>query len=225
MKKVLVLFVSIFVMCDLSQANCSYLKQLETEAFPIGVMLSWSTSWEENTAVFFVERSQNGVDFETVGKVNSAGHSLVIKKYTFLDNKPQSAGFYRLRQTDNDGSFRFSETVKNKHAGGNIFVVAGMTSPSTSDQFTAYIESAESGELKYELRDVSGKLLFWATKMVKSGKNEISIGLADYNSGIYKLKISFGTEEETLVLQKNPDQLQKENRPYLIGASGEKIRK
>lgn len=75
-------------------------------------ILQWQTSNEVNTKDFEVERSPDGINFLTVGKLaaaNSDGNNF----YSYTDNAAgQNAGFYRLKMIDENGSFSYSSIIK-----------------------------------------------------------------------------------------------------------------
>jgi len=74
------------------------------------VDLSWITASEQNNDYFTVEHSQFGKDWYEVGIVKGAGNSNSILKYKLRDNKPfEGLSYYRLKQTDFDGSFTYSD--------------------------------------------------------------------------------------------------------------------
>lgn len=78
------------------------------------VILDWATTQEINSSHFLVERSNNGVDFTSLGGVSAAGMSDEEVKYQFRDDTPPSQGmiYYRLKQVDLDGQFSYSSTVQ-----------------------------------------------------------------------------------------------------------------
>ena len=74
------------------------------------VRLDWATSTEINNDYFEVQRSKNGSDFETVDIVQGAGNSITQENYLTFDNRPYyGTSFYRLKQVDFDGKFKYSE--------------------------------------------------------------------------------------------------------------------
>ncbi|WP_166437006.1 T9SS type A sorting domain-containing protein [Niastella caeni] len=79
----------------------------ETEA-----TLSWTSSIEENSFQYEVQRSADGKNFVTVGTVKAAGTSLESIKYAFNDPLPGAgAYFYRLNMIDIDGKKELSKVV------------------------------------------------------------------------------------------------------------------
>lgn len=68
------------------------------------VELYWTTASELNNDHFTIERSGNGIDYESIGKIKGAGTSLQRQSYSFTDEAPRGGlSYYRLKQTDFDG--------------------------------------------------------------------------------------------------------------------------
>ena len=64
-----------------------------------GVLVSWKTASEYNSDYFAVQRSVDGGEFEDLGYVKSAGNSLEIREYNFLDMDTRGNNLrYRIRQ-------------------------------------------------------------------------------------------------------------------------------
>ncbi|MCK4664732.1 MAG: T9SS type A sorting domain-containing protein [Bacteroidales bacterium] len=73
-------------------------------------IIKWSTASEINNDYFTIEKSVNGVDFETVEIYPGAGNSNVINNYQITDFNPYSGiSYYRLKQTDFDGNYSYSD--------------------------------------------------------------------------------------------------------------------
>ncbi|WP_081169094.1 T9SS type A sorting domain-containing protein [Niastella populi] len=76
------------------------------------VVLTWGTSAEMNSAWFIVERSSNGIDFMEAGRVAARENSTVDQHYSFTEVVPvEQKMYYRLKQTDKDGSYSYSKIV------------------------------------------------------------------------------------------------------------------
>lgn len=75
------------------------------------VRLDWTTSSEINNEYFTIERSQSNDDWEVIDYVNGAGTSNIEHTYGFLDHHYSlSKTYYRIKQTDYDGTFSYSPT-------------------------------------------------------------------------------------------------------------------
>ncbi len=74
------------------------------------VELSWSTATEINNDYFTIERSSDAIHFEEIARIVGAGNSNAVVHYSDVDQDPLSGtSFYRLKQTDYDGLFQYSE--------------------------------------------------------------------------------------------------------------------
>lgn len=76
------------------------------------VKLDWQTASETNNDYFAIEKTVDGEKFELLSKVKGSGNSQSEKKYSYTDNltdKPTM--YYRLKQTDFDGSFNYSPII------------------------------------------------------------------------------------------------------------------
>lgn len=77
-----------------------------------GVVLNWATATELNNAGFQVERSGDGERFETIIRMPGMGTTQQVTEYKELDRDPlPGLSYYRLRQTDIDGTETWSNTV------------------------------------------------------------------------------------------------------------------
>lgn len=76
------------------------------------VALNWATASEFNNDFFTIERSQDGSSWEIVETLNGNGTTPVRNDYSTFDQRPHAGlSYYRLKQTDFDGSFEYSNIV------------------------------------------------------------------------------------------------------------------
>jgi hypothetical protein len=74
-----------------------------------GVLLRWTTSFELNNDYFAIERSTDGRNFRALTKVSGKGNKHNQNNYESIDYFPYPGhNYYRLKQTDYDGSFGYS---------------------------------------------------------------------------------------------------------------------
>jgi hypothetical protein len=77
------------------------------------IELNWRTASEINNAYFLTERSIDGINWQRVTKVNGAGNSTSIKNYSYTDiRKYKNNSYYRLKQTDFNGEFKYSNIIE-----------------------------------------------------------------------------------------------------------------
>ncbi len=74
------------------------------------IILSWKTATEIDNDFFTIERSKDGYGWEEVAQIVGAGNSSSILAYSATDDYPYSGiSYYRLKQTDYDGQFSYSD--------------------------------------------------------------------------------------------------------------------
>jgi hypothetical protein len=74
-----------------------------------GVALRWVTASEKNNASFAVERSADGRSFRSIHRVPGGGTVQSRSDYLVVDENPlPGTSYYRLRQTDFDGTSTYS---------------------------------------------------------------------------------------------------------------------
>lgn len=74
------------------------------------VSMIWETAVEINNDYFSIQKSANGIDFETIEEIPGAGNSISPHYYETIDKQPfTGTNYYRLKQTDFDGAFTYSE--------------------------------------------------------------------------------------------------------------------
>ncbi|MCE7996769.1 MAG: T9SS type A sorting domain-containing protein [Roseivirga sp.] len=77
------------------------------------VVLRWTTASEFQNSFYRIERSANGLDFETIGFMDGAGTTNDLNDYTFIDREPlEPVNFYRLIDVDNNGIENASEVIR-----------------------------------------------------------------------------------------------------------------
>lgn len=88
------------------------------------VKLSWATASEINNDYFTVEKSIDGVNFESLTNIDGSGNSNSIISYNASDDNPYNGiSYYRLKQTDFDGRYSYSDVIfVNNSKENNILV-------------------------------------------------------------------------------------------------------
>lgn len=74
--------------------------------------LQWITASENDNDFFTVEKTIDGVYFENIKEIDGAGNSTQTLHYSIIDYSVQPIiNYYRLKQTDYNGAFTFSELI------------------------------------------------------------------------------------------------------------------
>lgn len=148
------------------------------------VFLDWSTATEINNDYFTLERSVDGKNFETIGIEAGAGFSKRRLDYRFVDQEPLSGrSFYRLKQTDFDGTFTYSAIRVVNNEEEKTIAFSAYPNP-VSDQLFIY---AEQGDGPYEARLLSGNGVVLLTQTWTSGTQTMNV--RDLTPGLYILQL------------------------------------
>ncbi len=167
------------------------------------VETEWVTSLEIDNDYFAVERSEDGINFNEVGRLAGAGNYTGTLDYRFTDVKPfQGLSYYRLKQVDFDGDFDYSQIVAVTLGSQTSYQL--YPNPSSSEVNVAV--SNPSDEIKLSVYDLNGREVFGRTYSGNNAvsKNQVITFQAKdlLAAGMYMVKVSTnGTEfKQKLVL-------------------------
>lgn len=142
------------------------------------ILLEWSTATEVNNAYFEVERSADGLRFESMDVVKGEGNSISLKEYTYIDSSPLlGKNYYRLKQVDFDGSAEYSEFV----AVNNLNRVRLNLYPNPT---------SKNLNLDIPLENYQWQIISTNGAIMKNGTQELtSLDLSDFAAGIYYFQL------------------------------------
>lgn len=149
-------------------------------------ILSWNTANELNTKTYSIERSTNGVHFNSAGIVNAAGKA----SYSFTDRDVTSLTgnlYYRLKIADADGKFVYSKTVNIKLSEISISL---FPNPIASGDLNVSISPAMENMAQLKVVDSKGKNVI--TKTFAAGIQSFKVDVSTLSNGMYFLIISDG---------------------------------
>jgi hypothetical protein len=179
--------------------NCSVLPiellDFTAEARNDRVDLQWSTSSESNNSFFTVERSRDARSFEPIQVVPGAGNSSTTRYYLASDFEPlPGIAYYRLRQTDFDGKFTFSEpvAVRYRESVKSLFLVPNPASDRVQVLFECGVET--NGSLR--IFSLEGKLISQRQLSLRRGMNAVDLDLSRWKTGSYVVELL--TSDEVL---------------------------
>lgn len=157
-----------------------------------GNMLKWSTASEFNNDYFGVERSVDGELFNTIANVDGKGNCISTSDYYFLDTSfPAGANYYRLRQTDFDGTYTYSNTVMLEQTSATYVVSINQNPADETVQLE--ILSPDNRQITVSMYDVLGTLLLEKNVEVTSGLNQMKIDLPNDVSGMCLIALNSGS--------------------------------
>lgn len=155
-------------------------------------LLQWSTASEVNVSHFLVERSINGIEYTSIGRVNAG-----LNQYSFIDNAPANAvNFYRLKMLDRDGRFEYSPVRTVNNSGS--FYVSVYPNPA-NDKLNLQINIDKKAVLQLQVLSMDGRVLLSKQVNAEAGTSLTSLEVAALHSGGYLLKVSSTEQEQTVI--------------------------
>lgn len=159
-------------------SNCSIPLPVELISFWVvknsedKVIISWSTASEKNNNRFEVQRSIDGINFQTIQIIEGSENSTTILNYSTLDNDPlEGINYYRLLQVDNDGQ-SFISTMKSVE-----FLTTELYIVPDNDGFTLVVGTYEGKKIDYLIYSITGAMILEGEAFIPSGSNRTQIKL------------------------------------------------
>lgn len=157
--------------------------------------LKWQTAFEENSKGFIVQRSEDGVQFDSIGYVashNISGNDGLAYRYT----DPVAAGgdyYYRLKQLDNNGSVQYSVIRMVSFAKQEISL---KIFPNPTSGETYFILNNAGDYKTLNIFSMSGEIVHSRTIMQKK-RGTVTIDFSTLPKGVY-LVVASGDSQNAI---------------------------
>jgi hypothetical protein len=152
------------------------------------VELFWTTASETNNNFFEIEKSNNGLVWQTIDLVNGSGNTNQITIYNYSDYI-FSAGtyYYRLKQVDFDGNYKYLSTKQIEILSQNPISI--FPNPSSESININNLSKSTGNDIK--IYNSLNELCFYKT--ISNSFEEIDI--TNWPCGIYVVKIGTFTQK------------------------------
>ncbi|MEZ4830205.1 MAG: PKD domain-containing protein [Bacteroidia bacterium] len=169
---------------------------LHFDGRPVGetVLLEWATASELNNAYFTVEKSLDGVIYEVLDHVQGMGVSQQMVDYQLVDSEPNKGKtYYRLKQTDFDGTFQYMGTVEIFFDSEFKPAVSVYPNPTYDHNLNLHFQGLETKDiLRVVLMDAAGRQVWVAKEPAKSMEVTLPLSIpkgmyimmVEYNDGV-----------------------------------------
>lgn len=165
--------------------------------------LRWTTASEQNNRGFEVQLSTDGVNFISIGFVNSlavSGNSSDQLSYIFTDDRPVGTRqYYRLRQLDMSNIGKMSNIVLIKGEKPATLAIAGVYPNPANDRVNVDLASPVRGQATLQVLDMTGKAVIQKTLTIEAGNNTIPMDISRLTQGTYMVKLLCGADCESAV--------------------------
>lgn len=153
------------------------------------IILDWTTETETNNAGFEIERSMDGIIFEKMKFIHGKGTTTTTQQYTFRDNKIKSATqyYYRLRQVDFDGKFKYSNIIAIKSSSAPISTKV-FPNPA-HNSINLQVNTSNNTFIDLTIYDMSGKIVKEIRKETSDELNTLTLDTSNWSNGSHYIKI------------------------------------
>jgi Secretion system C-terminal sorting domain len=170
-------------------------------------LLTWSVENESPvTDRYEIERSFNGVDFTKFATVAPKNNGLGSNVYNLTDANLSSLRtssniiYYRIKQTDKDGQFVYSE-IRSIRLNGKNFS-AGVYPNPVKDVAVLSIDLLENEPVSVMIIDAAGKQVQQIQIQGVKGLNVKKVNMGSFASGTYQFKVKTTSELKTISVVK-----------------------
>lgn len=160
--------------------------------------LNWKVLYNSIVSHFEIERSADGINYTTIGRVDAQTMPGEEAAYSYTDPVGELAGktlFYRVKLQEIGSKNYYSSVVwmSKKTDGGNDVNI--MPNP-VRDIMQLQIQSEKNSNVQVNIYDPMGKMIKTVRTQVQKGYNVISLSdLADQPRGMYHAVIFIGDEQ------------------------------
>lgn len=159
--------------------------------------LVWKTVNESNASHFVVQRSTDKKNWTSIGQVNAAGFSSTPLDYQYIDTgvyngrDAQLTVYYRLKMTDRDARFQYSNIETVVFSNGTLASVAYLVypNPATEGIYIEWDQSTSGQPTQIEMFDASGRLVSVQNVAENSNKEYVNFADNGVTSGIYSVRL------------------------------------
>src|SRR5690554_365252 len=164
------------------------------------VRTEWVTLSERDNDFFTIEKSLNGFTWESIGNVKGAGNSSYEIEYALYDMDPViGLQYYRLKQTDFDGKFEYSEIRSVLFEEEFTYSISVYPNP-TNGLVNMSVSGKDLEKTNLTIYSSLGKVIYTIENF--SG-NKQTFDLSDYQRGVYILKVVNSKESKVFKIIKN----------------------
>jgi hypothetical protein len=159
---------------------------------PGGNTIFWNTAAEKDNSHFEVEKSSNGSNWESIGRVN--GNSM--RAYQLTDKKGGEAQ-YRIKQVDLNGAVSYTNVVRTQC--GNKAIMVNLYPKPARDKMTLQIASDRTLNTSVQVIDNYGRVVMTVPLPLIKGNNTFNLSIGHLSQGQYYLR---STDENAIVNQR-----------------------
>jgi len=162
------------------------------------VVIEWRTAQEHNSDRYFIQRSDDGVHWTTIGNLPAPGNSNTEHTYSFTDNNSTQKGYYRIAEQDIDGKMQYTDTIQSSC---NTTDALSIWPNPVHDMVFVKITSSNKSEANITLFDSKGARVKIQKANVLQGANQLALDMKSLPRGVYAISINWNNGQLTKVVR------------------------
>lgn len=160
-----------------------------------GIELEWATLVEYNNRGFEVQRSIDGIGYQSIGQVDAEAAQTKVGAYQYFDPSPhQGFNYYRLVQHDVNGAQSTSEAIAVEYAAASKLEWQSVGPIPADDRVEVRFRTPDSGIVTLHLRDLQGRVLENREWDASEGVHSLELSTQAIPSGVYFIDLQQGKE-------------------------------
>lgn len=160
------------------------------------VDLSWQTGTEKENSFFNVYRSEDGKQFDLLGKIQGAGYSTSEQSYSYTDERPlPGVTYYKIAAVDQDGNLEYSD-IKSVQRNVNDNAIHVVPNPARENVSVA-IAVDEASHCNVRITDAMGKTVFQTEEDIEKGMHTWNMDVQKWTKGVYFVNITTAQKTQT----------------------------
>ena len=146
-----------------------------------GTIVRWATALERDNSHFEVERSNDGTNWTSLGRVNSNSSHI----YEFVD-KTGGQAVYRVKQVDLNGAFSYTTLVRTTCGSQSFFV--NLYPVPAKDKLTLVVGTDKAVRTTVRVLDNNGRVVMTTPLMIAKGTNNFTLDVSHLPQGQYYIR-------------------------------------
>ena len=169
------------------------------------VEISWTTTFEQNSDRFEIERSLDGSNWIKAGSVKAMGNSSDKRAYNFIDNVSRNTAnkkdlYYRLKLVDIDGKNSVSRILIVRVYNTRSLKMVSVTPNPAKNDIAVNVQLNEKSYISMRIVNSNGKEVMRKSAKANEGNNSFLMdGSAKLPAGMYILEVVINSKESMVV--------------------------
>lgn len=206
MKKIIYLGAGLLMMFGFIgnvNAGCEYSKQMTITTEVQGNVITWATILEVTNEKFVIQKSYDGVNFESLDELEGAGTSRESNIYFYFDQDlTVTTIVYRLKQVDTNGKENLLAPKKFNRTESPMEAFAALSKPTIENSIQFDLTGTKSGFVSIELTNKETGEVITKDYMLREGQTELKVDVADLGVANYEVALDIDGKTEIFAIEK-----------------------